>query len=1759
MKPNSTPPVIRWCAALALLLLTLFTASASNLNWDANTGTAGAQDGNGNWGSDANNTNWWNGAANVTWNNANGDTAVLGVNATTNVTVTVTNNVSAGGIIYSNNLTGTNVYTIANSGGAVLTLSGNPTIQLSGASNGVHLISAIMSAANTVSVQSTLTNANSINFRMNATNSIGSLAVGTPGNTSYTTNGLFVDINSAVNTSAALNGLVANLTNVTVYSNATFRISGANVAYTLAPNPMQITICGDGSSGGANTNNSGAWDVTGNAGGTIAANVVLAGDSTIDFNNGSAANQIYTLNGIISGTGRLLLVSGNAAIKRQTCVLTNASTYVGNTIVAGGTTLQLIGANDRLPTSTVLTLGTTAFQNFLWNTNGFLTLGNTTSAINQTVAGLTSELNGTGSNSIVAGGNTSTASFLTVNNASDNTFVGTMGGTGLPAGNIGLIKGNAGTLFLHGPNRCSGGYTVNNGTLQFGNGNTDYPFSGPITNNNAAVVFKVASANTNASVITGSGTFTKLGNGKLTLSAANTYTGNTLINAGTLALSASGSLAAGSTVCISNAATFDVSSNASYAWGTSAGLTASGFGTTPGADAAELKGGTTVSLDSRPVTLNFAPTAFAGDSAHPSLYVSSGTLTINGAITVNNTSGTPLGTGTYTLIKQASGSISGSPFLAGGIVQGSGVASGLTPIILVSGGEVQLRVGTYTSTTTALTRHAGTGSSTTYGDSLSFDVSVSSGSGTPTGTVDLYDGGTSGTMIGSGTLDGSGNATITPSVNALSAGTHNNIVAVYVGDFTTYADSTSSALAPAQVVAQKSLSVTGATANNKYYDTTTAVLITGGSLVGVVSGDAGNLTLIQNASFNSVGPGASIAVTDVCTLSGSASGNYALTQPTGLAADIRSTAIWIGGGVDTNWATAGNWDLTLVPSAPGLTNDFSTLNITVDTNVSLGTTPRISGGMIFGDTDTSSPAGWTISGSTLTLSNNTATPTITVNALGTGKVVTIGSQLAGSQGMTKTGNGTLVLTNTTSAANSTTPFLAGTKTVSQGTLKIDTSSWSAATTAFFALGTNAILSTLELYGTNVAIDRNMLSSSNTVITGSGTINKTGTGYLDIGGSAGVGAPSIKNFTGQINVQQGCLAENATDWTNSAGLMSLDVSANAYFDLRVGDVMIDKLTGTGVVGTTLNSPVNKTLTVGNNNGSATFSGIISNTIFGGTSGGTVSLTKNGTGTQTLSGTNTYTGSTRINGGTLSLDGTGSISNTTLIAITNGATFDVSANGITLTGSSPQQTLAGSSTAGQANINSAAHTVTLASGALLSFQAGGGVSSTVGKISTTGNLTLNGNATTINVNGSALAVGSYRLLDCTGTLVTNSPLGAPSITGTALSGGYTRSVSVTTGSSGHVDFVVQATPLFSNLSNPSIVYGTSSVTLTGTLSSATGPTTVYPANGDTVTATINGHAVSGFVTDITGDFTIIYNDASLATNGVASYIITYAYAGNNSVYLNAAANDTSKSLTVTKATTSIGLVSSENPSGYQDSIHFTASLPADATGNVVFKTNGVVFDTKPAGATVNSASTAALPRGATTITAEYAGDGNYFGSTNNSLSQMVTNHPPVLTDATYTRNAGVNQLNIPVASLLSNASDVDGDTLSLSSVGTSTNGVTPTISGNYVVYNNPNNVTDKFSYTVSDGHGGTASANVIVNLNTSSLFGQSASIATTGGAVTLTFAGIPTYSYSVQRAEDMNFTVNPTIILTTNAPAGGVFKCTDSNPPTPSAYYRLQWNP
>jgi hypothetical protein len=95
---------------------------------------------------------------------------------------------------------------------------------------------------------------------------------------------------------------------------------------------------------------------------------------------------------------------------------------------------------------------------------------------------------------------------------------------------------------------------------------------------------------------------------------------------------------------------------------------------------------------------------------------------------------------------------------------------------------------------------------------------------------------------------------------------------------------------------------------------------------------------------------------------------------------------------------------------------------------------------------------------------------------------------------------------------------------------------------------------------------------------------------------------------------------------------------------------------------------------------------------------------------------------------------------------------------------------------------------------------------------------------------------------------------------------------------------------------------------------------------------------------------------------------------------------------KADTSTGVVSSLNPSNYGQTVMFTATVtPASATGTVSFLDGATPLGSAPLSAGSASISTSALSAASHSITAVYAGNGSYNGSTSSALTQVV--HAPI----------------------------------------------------------------------------------------------------------------------------------------------------------------------
>jgi len=200
-------------------------------------------------------------------------------------------------------------------------------------------------------------------------------------------------------------------------------------------------------------------------------------------------------------------------------------------------------------------------------------------------------------------------------------------------------------------------------------------------------------------VMTGGGGLNKYGAGILKLTAANPYIGSTTISNGTLALGAAGAINSSTNIVIvpgPDGSVFDVSAKTSFSLGNNT-IIGEGFGTST-ATAATVKGASSgsISFSTRPVNLVFTPTAFNGDTNHPSLYISQGTLSLfNNFITVTNAASTPLGIGTYRLIQAGdgfTGHITGTPSSENSVVVGSGVAPGAGFVFVVTNGNLNLVV-----------------------------------------------------------------------------------------------------------------------------------------------------------------------------------------------------------------------------------------------------------------------------------------------------------------------------------------------------------------------------------------------------------------------------------------------------------------------------------------------------------------------------------------------------------------------------------------------------------------------------------------------------------------------------------------------------------------------------------------------------------------------------------------------------------------------------------------------------------------------------------------------------------------------------------------------------------------------------------------------------------------------------------------------------------------------------------------------------------
>ena len=222
--------------------------------------------------------------------------------------------------------------------------------------------------------------------------------------------------------------------------------------------------------------------------------------------------------------------------------------------------------------------------------------------------------------------------------------------------------------------------------------------------------------------------------------------------------------------------------------------------------------------------------------------------------------------------------------------------------------------------------------------------------------------------------------------------------------------------------------------------------------------------------------------------------------------------------------------------------------------------------------------------------------------------------ISGSGTFTVAGTGTTILT-----GNNT--YSGGTL-VNAGTLILGLAGYTNHSTLF----SNSVSSNATLVLSNANTTADNLCLDNSTFAGSGTLAKTGLGYLTLWQGT-----SLTNFTGVILVSQGTLSINLV---NSGSVMTnavINIASGATFDDRYSStVSVGQLTGSGTLDHSWTDAL--TFTFGYNNSNSTFSGAITQT-----GSGAFSMTKVGTGTQILSGTNSYTGSTTVSNGVLVISG------------------------------------------------------------------------------------------------------------------------------------------------------------------------------------------------------------------------------------------------------------------------------------------------------------------------------------------------------------------------------------------------------------------------------------------------------------------------------------------------------------------------------------------
>jgi len=1768
-------------ALLAVALSTVSAFAATTYYWDNNGTTAGFGTAGGTWAAPTTGSSsqgWSTDSTGATLpgsvTTATTDTINFGITAVglASGTVAVSGTVSAGNITFASGSGAINL------SGGTLTLAASQTMQVDNAADTIG--SAIGGAGTTISKTGTgnlsLGGGGSISGNLTVNNGTVSITSGTFTTTSFSFIGKTASQSGVVSVSS---GATLNFNHVNggglgyvsaasgaLYNSGTFSAtqfymsdtlnngsygyvrnagtmsSGNTLAIARGNNASVVDVVGGGATTVTPTANGGLTLASG-ASATAGLNITGGGTFTDsrsgaqEYINGGGSSDYTSIN--ISGTGSKLTMTGDAGFDMNhngnggdidTITLNNGGEFDNAYLyrTTGGVNIFNFNGGTYKATAAdgggIIQAGISAYVH-----SGGATIDNNSLAINLPVA-----LQAPSGNGVTAialpGGNPITGYIgAPIVKITDST------GTGAAA--IATFDPATGSVT---------GFTITSP-------GTGYSSSPTITlvggrgGSTGSTASTVASGNITVGSVT-SGGVTFQGSGTTTNKAANSYSGGTIINAGTVALSGSGTLGSAANALTINGGILDL-----------------GALTTPTAGAVTISGGTiqngTLTASTSYTANNSGAATVSAKLAGSVALTMSGTgkLTLSGANTYSGD--TTISGGT--LAMSGSGSLASANITvnSGKIFDVSGVTGGYTVAAsqsLVGSGVVTGAV-TIASSTSAITPGGVGGGGTlslsnnltmTSGGLAYFDVSTTASSGNDQIIV-----------AGNLALSSSDTVHISALGGAANLDTNANYVLFSVSGTTTM--STTPVLAwdgtkPAnylnysiQKVGQNVvLQYTSATAPTVTATSTPATVARGQAITvtaTVTPGSPGSVTNVQlNASaiggsstanlvlsatanvYTNTFIVASSAALGVVMMPVVAMDNTPLTSPAYNVTNtiVATNEVWNGVGGDNKWSTGANWVSGYQPGAGDSTTLAGTTRLTnnLDASLSLGS-------LTFDNTAGSFDI--TNAADTLTLTagltNNSANAqTLDVPVVLSGAQtisaaagnVTVNRPVSDSgAGFTLAGSGMLTL----SGVNT----YSGATTISGGLLTITNSG---------SLGSGSYSANITNNGAlNYGSSANQTLSG--IISGTGSLTNAGSGTVTLNGA--------NTYSGGTTLNAGTLSVGASSTPTSGAVTSGPLGTGTLtlhgggFNFTGGAfTLANNVNVTGATAIAVANGLDEVLN-GNfsGNGNLTLVTPGSTTAqwqFGGDNSGYSGTFTQNSGNTSLAFNSANSGSasaawvfnnalnqrTRLNfgAGTISfgsLSGNGSIAN---IAASGAATVSVGA----LNSSTSFTGVLGGSTTGQGqNIS------------LLN----------VG----TGMLTLSGVNTytgTTTISGGTLALsGSGSIANSANIILAGATFDVSGLSSTFTMG----SGKVLTGGGGAIagSVSLNAGSLVLNYTN-----GTPSLSVTnGALS----------FNSNAVTVTVSGGALG------VGSYKLIAKNTGGSVNGTLPVNVTVNGAGATAPV---ALQLVSGELYLVVGATTTTLVSSENSSGFKDSVTFTASVQTNgvtagnATGTVTFYTNSVAYATNGLSSGSTNISLSVLPRGTNLITVIYSGNVNYQPSTN-SLNQVVTNHPPVAGNATCTRNAGIYGLRITISDLLTNVTDVDGDSITLVGVGTSTNGVIVSLSGtNLLNYYNTNNVNDQFSYTVTDGFGGTNSglvSIVVSNAVVGQITGQFTSF--TGGVANLTFHGIPNYSYITERSTNLTDWVD---VVTNSAATNGVISVTDSfgdlgNLPPASAYYRLKWQP